>query len=221
MPIPVHLKAVLPLNPAMTDEEMARLIYGIIAVIGIKPSAQQDTDACMLDYDIAVDTSGMPTRSDPCFRLIGRDLHVCGSMAGAGECRRWTDGHAEYVSGSPLMAELMTILSAVVEARPGAILGSMRIEGFGDHAGPVLITEQGVRWCPSETLTGETLHGATMRTVHGSIPPSMLVPSIDRDPRCHIDVDRRALRLHLECDAMKRAVSASRVAVPDQGAEAA
>ena len=205
----------------MSEAEMLDLVDAIECITNIAPTGPGEALPCLLDYDIAVDTSTLPRWSSTCFRIVGNELHVCGSMPGLDACLAWSEGDAEYVSGTPPMAELMSLLTGAVDARPGAILGSMCLAFGIDHAGPIVMTGEGVRWCPSETLAGERLHGSTMRTAVGAIPSSMLVPSVDRDPRCHVDIDRRALRMHLRYEGMKRARTPSWTDDARKSAEAA
>lgn len=214
------MTAMLPLDATLSQDDVADLIAAIESITRIVPT-KRSVGPCVLDYDIDVDTTSMPASAERCFDLIDGHLLMHGAMGDLDTCIRWIDGTAEYVSGTPLMTELMKLLSRAARAHTGVIVGSMRIEGGGDHAGPIIITDAGLRWCPSGTMTGQTPLGSTIRTVRGSIPRSMIVESIDRDPECHVDVDRRALRTHLEYEDMKRVHPCGAHRPSDDSAEAA
>lgn len=180
---------------ALTDEALAvheDLVDAIDCLTSLVDRGAGDAFPCMIAPNIGVDDTGMPKACLPSYRLENRTLRVCGMMPDLDRPVSWKDGRAEFVSGTPVLAELFAMLASAVDAPVGAILGSISPPSPMLCGGPIVQTAVGPRWL----MTGVHAFSTSMDCiVVDRIPPSALVPAEGLDPRCHVGVDLDELRL--------------------------
>lgn len=216
-----HIAARLPLRRGVSEEIAIELADAIEALTNIQPTGPGEALPCRIGEDLTISTAGLPKWSHSCFRIMPGELQMCGSMMDLDRCLTWRDGDVEYVSGTPIMAELMTILTAACDAPIGTIIGSMCVARRHDYAGPIVMTAEGVRWCPSDTDASDMPMPGSVHRIVKEIPPETLVAKDVVDARCHVGIDRKRLRTHLRYEGMTRARTPTRISDASPEPEAA
>jgi hypothetical protein len=206
-----HIAARLPLRRGVSEGIAIELAEAIEALTNIQPTGPGEAIPCRIGEDLTIATAGLPRWSHSCFRILPGEIHMCGSMIDLDRCLTWNRDGVEYVSGTPIMAELMTMLTQACEAPVGTIIGSMCIARRFDYAGPIVMTADGVRWCPSGTDAGHRPVPRLEHRIVTRLPPETLITGDVDDARCHVGIDRRALRTHLRFEGMTRARTPTRI----------
>lgn len=217
-----HIAARLPLRRGVSEAIAIELAEAIEALTCIEPTGPGEALPCRIGEDLTIATASLPRWSHSCFRILPGELHVCGSMIDLDRCLTWSRDGVEYVSGTPIMVELMTMLTQACEAPVGTIMGSMCVARRFDYAGPIVMTADGVRWCPSDTDASDRPMPGLEHRIVTRLPPETLVSGGVDDARCQVGIDRRRLRTHLRYEGMTRARTPTRIGdSAEDGPEAA
>jgi hypothetical protein len=199
-----HISARFPLRPDIPHDVIEDLVETVVGLTAIEADGPGDALPCRLAEDIRVSDHGLPRWTRWSVRMSGCDLLMCGAMPNFDVSLQWNVDRCTYESGTPVMAEFLAMIGPALDARPGAVLGSMGLFSTIYDGGPILMTPAGPRWCPSCTEADIAPRPGTMVKTVTRVPAFLLRPFEGGDPRCHVDVDREGLRRYAEGETMKR-----------------
>ena len=209
MPSRIHVTLRLPLvaEALAVAEELADVAVGLM---DLREEGAGDALPCRLSHDLHVDARGLQRRASPVSRIHDGSLFLCGLALDLDKGTEWRAGGTEFTSGTPVLAEMFAMLDPAVDAPIGTILGSIGDAGSMDHAGPVVMTAAGPRWCRSDSSWGDEEGDwnhflGIPPIVFSRLPGWSLRPADGADGRAWADVDRDGLRAFVEDECMKRA----------------
>ena len=209
MPSRIHVTLRLPLvaEALAVAEELADVAVGLM---DLREEGAGDALPCRLSHDLHIDARGLQSRAFPVSGVRDGDLLLCGLAPDLDKSTEWRTGRTEFTSGTPVLAELFAMLDPAVDVPVGTILGSIGEAGSMRHAGPVVMTSSGPRWCQSDSSYGDEEDDwnhflGIPPIVFSRLPGWSLRPAEGADGRAWADVDRAGLRAFVEDECMKRA----------------